>query len=492
MRCATLADALRSRGATVTFVCRDLPGNYIAWLEARNFEVVKLAAPLPLASAVHGAYLPVHLPWLGVSLDQEIAEVRRALADLPLQDWIIVDHYALDQQWERQVQPFTRSIMVIDDLADRRHDCNVLLDQNYYRDMQQRYDNLLPPSCKKLLGPAYALLRDEFASRRAGLKPRSGAVERVLVFFGGVDADNYTGATIAALAGADRPQVQVDVVIGAGHPARAAIEAACERYGYSCHVQTPRMAELMAGADLAIGAGGTATWERCCLGLPALTLCIADNQRQLVDDAALAGLIYAPQIDQRHSMEQGLRQHYLALLDNQGLRGFLSQQSHDVVDGRGAARVARAMGSHGIVLRQAQVADSADLMAWRNHPSIRAVSRNSAPIMADQHQAWFDAVLRDEQRILLIGQHADGQAVGVVRFDLHEDSAEVSIYLVPGASGRGLGAELLASAEQWLSKNRSDITIIRAEVLGDNQPSHRLFLTGSYVRDSTRYFKKVN
>ncbi|WP_425253536.1 UDP-2,4-diacetamido-2,4,6-trideoxy-beta-L-altropyranose hydrolase [Janthinobacterium sp. NFX145] len=488
MRCATLAEELRSRGAAVTFVCRELTGNYIDWLVSKKFEVIALPAPVD-GAAVAASQL-AHFSWLGVSLEQEIADLREALSLRPMYDCLIVDHYALDEQWERAARSFADTVMVVDDLADRRHDCDILLDQNFYLDMQQRYDHLLPSSCKKLLGPAYALLRQEFVAQQS--KPRDAAVRRVLVFFGGIDTDNYTTPAIAALARAARPEVQVDVVIGAQHPARAAIEASCTQHGFHCHVQTSRMAELMAQADLAMGAGGTATWERCCLGLPALTVCVAENQRQLVNDAARAGFIYAPRIAPADSLEEAFLRHYLALLDNPDLRNFLSRRSLEIVDGRGAARVARLMGSNAIALRLATAGDSADLMAWRNNDAIRAVSRNTAPITAENHQRWFDAVLNDAQRILLIGHHADGYAAGVVRFDVHDDSAEVSIYLVPGLQQRGLGAELLASAEQWLRTARSDIKIIRAEVLGDNQPSHRLFLAASYVRDSTCYFKKVN
>lgn len=490
MRCATLAEELRSRGATVTFICRTLPGNYINWLLSHKFEVIAL--PVPVGGMAVAASELAHFSWLGVSLEQEIADVREVLSHRPVHDCLIVDHYALEEQWEGAARSFANTIMVVDDLADRRHDCDILLDQNFYLGMQQRYDHLLPLSCKKLLGPAYALLRQEFVVQQARVKPRDAAVQRVLVFFGGIDADNYTEPAIAALARAARPQVQVDVVIGAQHPARAAIEASCMQHGYECHVQTSRMAELMAQADLAMGAGGTATWERCCLGLPALTVCVAENQRQLVDDAARAGFIYAPRIELGDTLEETFLRHYLALLDNPGLRNFLSRRSLEIVDGRGAARVARLMGSNAITLRLATAGDSAAVMAWRNDDAIRAVSRNTAPITAENHQRWFDAVLNDAQRILLIGYHADGNAAGVVRFDVHDDGAEVSIYLVPGMQRRGLGAELLASAEQWLRTARSDIKIIRAEVLGDNQPSHRLFLAASYVRDSTCYFKKVN
>jgi UDP-2,4-diacetamido-2,4,6-trideoxy-beta-L-altropyranose hydrolase len=131
--------------------------------------------------------------------------------------------------------------------------------------METRYIGKVPNHCRLLLGPRYALLRDEFRRLRDEVKPRTGPVKWILVFFGGMDVDNFTGKALQALVNLGHEDLQVDVVIGAQHPAREAIEATCDRYGYQCHVQTSNMAELMARADLAIGAGGSASWERCCL-----------------------------------------------------------------------------------------------------------------------------------------------------------------------------------------------------------------------------------
>ena len=156
----------------------------------------------------------------------------------------------------------------------------MLLDQNYYADMQTRYVSKVPSHCQLLLGPRYALLREEFRTLREQINVRTGDVKKILVFFGGVDADNYTNLAIQALAELNVTQ-SVDIVIGAQHPNREQIKQACIAHGFICHIQTTRMAELMAEADLAIGAGGSASWERCCLGLPALLLAIADNQIEI-------------------------------------------------------------------------------------------------------------------------------------------------------------------------------------------------------------------
>ncbi|KAB8059873.1 UDP-2,4-diacetamido-2,4,6-trideoxy-beta-L-altropyranose hydrolase [Janthinobacterium sp. FT14W] len=290
MRCATLADELRANGVTVTFICRDFPGNYIDWLLSKEYEVIRLASPSVSNDEV-GDY-PAHLHWLGVSLQQEIDEVVGVLSQRPTVDCIIVDHYALELEWERQIAPFTRKMMVIDDLADRQHGCDILLDQNYYCDMQSRYDNLIPSISTKLLGPAYALLRPEFIRMRNHSRLRDGTVKRILVFLGGADPANETSNVIHALRMLKRADLEVDVVVGASNPHRSLIQSLCEEAGnYQYHCQIDNIAELMLAADLAIGAGGSTLWERGYLGLPSLIIILAKNQEIAARDLESIGAL---------------------------------------------------------------------------------------------------------------------------------------------------------------------------------------------------------
>jgi UDP-2,4-diacetamido-2,4,6-trideoxy-beta-L-altropyranose hydrolase len=285
MRCLTLAEELKKQGAQIRFISRDLPVHFSDMLDAEGLEYVLLNTG--------GTQEPVddlaHSNWLGTSQAQDAQATIQALAD-HLWDWVVVDHYALDERWEGEVRVGAKQLMVIDDLADRRHDCDMLLDQNFYTDMQTRYSDKVPEQCRLLLGPRYALLRDEFRRLRRQIKPHTGEVQRILVFFGGVDTENYTSIAIEALAAMNGTQ-HVDVVIGTQHPYREEIQNTCISHGYVCHVQTTRMAELMAEADLAIGAGGVATWERCCMGLPSIVGAIAQNQLQSAKDLSILGVI---------------------------------------------------------------------------------------------------------------------------------------------------------------------------------------------------------
>lgn len=483
MRCLTLADALKQRGAQIRFVSRDMPLHLRDLLAAQCIEYVTLKSAT--AETTRGDL--AHSHWLGTSQCEDAQDTVKALSDQTW-DWLVVDHYALDVRWESAMRTQAKHIIVIDDIADRRHDCEVLLDQNFYKDMQTRYTGKVPAHCQLLLGPHYALLRDEFWKLREHTKPRTGPVKRILVFFGGVDADNYTGLAIKALSGLGIKRRHVDVVIGAVHPQREQIEIDCATQGYVCHVQTTHMAELMAAADLAIGAGGSASWERCCLGLPALSICVADNQRKQIKNAANAGLLYAPSSDS--DLVALIRHHTKALFENTSLLNLISISAMKAVDGKGVVRVAGVLGMSRIEIRLATENDSPKLFEWRNHPAIRAVSKNTDLIAWDDHCSWFASVLSDKDRTLLIGC-IENKPVGVVRFDKEGDGVEVSIYLVPEGGYTGQGRNLLLSAERWLQANRLDIKRIRATVLSENSASQSLFLGANYQPERITYLKEV-
>ncbi|WP_306535750.1 UDP-2,4-diacetamido-2,4,6-trideoxy-beta-L-altropyranose hydrolase [Geobacter sp.] len=259
MRCLTLAESLAERGANVSFLCRELPGNLCDHIEARGFRTLRLAPE-------------------GNDAAESEAVLRKERPNL-----LIVDHYDLDTAWESPMRPHVGRIMVIDDLANRRHDCDLLLDQNYYADLDSRYRGLVPETCRLFLGPRHALLRREFFAARSSMKERDGTVTRVLVFFGGSDSTNETGKVLDALARFRGKNLSVDVVVGASNPRREELRKQCAAIpGVAFHCQVQNMARFMAEADFAFGAGGTATWERCFLGLPTAAIVLAQNQLEVI------------------------------------------------------------------------------------------------------------------------------------------------------------------------------------------------------------------
>ena len=482
MRCLTLADVLSQRGAQIRFISRHLLEHLQGLLLNKGYEF------MTLESQAHEEDDDLaHSHWLGTTQQYDADEVLQLLSDR-IWDWLVVDHYALDARWESLLRKSAKRLMVIDDLADRMHDCDILLDQNYYADMETRYTGKVPVNCQLLLGPHYALLREEFRQWRQQVRPRTGPVKSILVFFGGVDVDNFTGLTIEALAGLGLSGLHIDVVIGAQHPFREQIESDCSDHKFYCYVQTDRMAELMAKTDLAIGAGGSATWERCCLGLPALAISTASNQSKQVADAGSCGLLYAPEIND--NIKTFINRHLPALIDNSNLIKFISNNDLQAVDGKGVSRVIRNLGCSGIEMRVAGKGDSEKIFEWRNHPKIRAVSRNREVISWEDHGKWFAKVLSSPDNVLLIG-YSNSEPVGVVRFDNKDDEAEVSIYLVPGLKESGVGGDLLQCAEHWFSIHYPEIRKIVACVLGDNGRSNHLFLGAGYRVESTSYIKEL-
>ncbi len=296
MRCLTLAGIMRNQGAEVLFVCRDLPGNLCHLVRKRGFRIQQLPGPILYHQGERREADGDLMPEVDAQIDADetvailVAEHKRNTNRCI--DLLIVDHYALDFSWEEKIRPWAGRIMAIDDLADRWHDCDILLDQNYCDNLRDRYGSLLPDHCVRLLGPQYALLRPEFHRERQRLRKRDGIVRQMLVFFGASDPSNETGKALQAIQLLGKAGIAVDVVVGAANPHQDQIRQLCSRIPVaSFHCQADNMAELMAGADLAIGAGGTAMWERCYLGLPSLVVIIADNQLQPVLAAARAGAV---------------------------------------------------------------------------------------------------------------------------------------------------------------------------------------------------------
>ncbi len=291
MRCLTLADALKEKGWRTLFICRDFAGKIGSLVRDKGHEVVYL---LQSPDGPDGYDRVPHAAWLGTTWQQDASDTAAVLQKhfgRPV-DWLVVDHYALDVWWEEELRPYTKKIMVIDDLADRPHACDLLLDQNLYEDMERRYDGLVPPETVKLLGPCYALLRPEFYRERRNLRQRDGTVRQILVFFGGSDMTNETLKALKAIIMLDRPDIAVDVVVGSANPHQEEIADFCQDMPQvALHCQINNMAELMAQANLAIGAGGSTTLERCYLGLPAITLVVAMNQFATTAAVAKAGAI---------------------------------------------------------------------------------------------------------------------------------------------------------------------------------------------------------
>ncbi|MBA3596122.1 MAG: UDP-2,4-diacetamido-2,4,6-trideoxy-beta-L-altropyranose hydrolase [Methylibium sp.] len=340
LRCLSLATALRERGADCRFICREHPGHRIDIARERGFSVATLPGTADKdALDLPWKQLPAHAAWLGCDWRTDADQTVAAL-DQQVTDWLVVDHYALDGAWEAQLQRSCRQLMVIDDLADRPHHCDLLLDQNLGR-QRSDYASLVSKNCSVLAGPAYALLRPEFAAQRAeSLHRRSFSLPRhLLITMGGGDQRNVTKRVLDALRLCRLPpDFRITVVMGRDAPWLESVQRRAADMPWTCKVRVDvsDMAHLMTESDLSIGAAGGTSWERCCVGLPSMLLVLADNQRRGAQ--ALVGAGAAVLLSDGPDLADQLSEHLAALLKGDAL-STMSNAARAVTDGLGVERV---------------------------------------------------------------------------------------------------------------------------------------------------------
>ena len=345
-RCLALAGALRGRGAETLFICRAHQGNLIAWIRERGHRCAVLDS-VAARDTNRGSdqELPPYAAWLGTHWRRDAEETINALRKIGPCDWLIVDHYSLGRHWEEMMRPCAKKTMVIDDLANREHDCDLLLDYLCGR-REKDYRPLSPASCRLLLGSAFVLLHPEFAELRPvalARREQTTAIRNLLVACGGADPGNLTGTMLRLLADADLPDgCTIDVILGAAFPYRTEIEEIATRLPVqtSISIAVNDMAKRISSADLAIGASGGSAWERCCLGLPSITIATADNQS--ANAAALQkeniGIVLF-----RERLSEDFRPALRRALHDRHWYQETSAHGSRLVDGHGADRVADAL-----------------------------------------------------------------------------------------------------------------------------------------------------
>lgn len=344
MRCLTLADALTQAGASCEFICREHPGHLIDFIRHKGYvtQVLPTVAKAENSSQHDGdATEPAHHRWLGATQAQDAEACAPYLAQHQ-PDWLIVDHYALDARWETMLAKYSRKLMVIDDLADRRHVCDLLLDQTFGR-AEKDYRPLVPTDCQLLCGSRYALLRPEFeALRPYSLQRRTQPTfKELLITMGGVDKDNATGRVLQALRQCALPSdCRITIVMGATAPWLDAVKTMAQDLPWTTRVLVgvSNMAQLMADSDLAIGAAGATSWERCCLGLPTAMLVLASNQQKAADLLEAAGA--ARPLNSGAELDKELPNFINELLHSKKLHSKFIANASKITDGAGCRLVA--------------------------------------------------------------------------------------------------------------------------------------------------------
>jgi len=338
MRCLTLASALKKKGAQVEFICREHEGNLIDHIEQLGFKTYVLPRLSKTeVTSDEDASTEYGLKWLGSTQQQDAVACLSFLEEIK-PEWLIVDHYSLDKVWQGLLKNNYAKLMVIDDLANREHLCDLLLDQTYGRQTED-YAGLVPQQSKLLLGSEYALLRPEFAEwRDYSLQRRvNPEFKTLLITMGGVDADNVTGALLDILKTSALPEeLAITVVMGGTAPHLEKVKAQAKLMPYITVVKVSinNMAEIMANADIAIGAAGATTWERCCLGLPSIQVVLAGNQQLIALLLSQAGGALCLNV-------QSLPELYDKLLLVRGQSAQLTKYSAALVNGNGVLQVLR-------------------------------------------------------------------------------------------------------------------------------------------------------
>lgn len=335
MRCLTLANKFRNAGFDVTFVSRNLNGHLGVPIVNQGFSL-KLLAPVSSRDIV------ADNEWLSVPWEIDVEDTRLALGRKV--DWLIIDHYGIDSNWHVSARSFADSTMVIDDLADRSLSCDVVLDQTLQREPED-YFSLVDDETKFLCGSSYALVRNEFRDKRnASLikKEKFSGIRRILISFGGADVLNFSELTIRAILNCKLKfhLEGVDVVLGHSSPYKQRLMALKSVAPFPINLidYTENMASLMLDADIAIGAGGSSSWERCTVGLPTILCVVAENQRMIAEKLSAAGAAITVKHSERFEFDLG---EALEEIDaNADYYRQMSASASLVCDGLGAERVA--------------------------------------------------------------------------------------------------------------------------------------------------------
>jgi len=321
MRCLTLADELDSQNHQITFICRNLTGNQIVLIKQKKYKVITI--PIVRNFTTDNIYLD----WLGATQEYD---AEQTISVLPKNvDLLIVDSYALDEVWHQRLRKFTEKIIVIDDLADRSFDCDTLINQNLGAQIKN-YKGKVPNDCKLLLGCDYALLRSEFQNlREAALKKRKNTTEvkNILISLGGIDAQNRTYDILKEIP----DNLHIVVILGGGSPYNEMIKKYTKnKENIKVVVDANNISELMFNADISIGAGGSTSWERCCLGLPTLLYVMAENQRKIAENLEQIGAV---------KIVSNLKVDLQNILNNFSIWQVMSERAQTVCDGIGVKRI---------------------------------------------------------------------------------------------------------------------------------------------------------
>jgi UDP-2,4-diacetamido-2,4,6-trideoxy-beta-L-altropyranose hydrolase/UDP-4-amino-4,6-dideoxy-N-acetyl-beta-L-altrosamine N-acetyltransferase len=490
MRCLTLAQVLKENGANIEFICRKHKGNLIDKIRSNGFVVHELE----LFEEAEVDTRLAHSHWLGATQQQDAYDCIEILkAEKP--NWLIVDHYALDEQWQKRLKPYYEKLMVIDDLADRKHQCDILLDQTFGR-QQEDYSGFTTKGCELLLGSKYALLRPEFSKWRPYSLKRRGKPEfkQLLINMGGVDVNNITENVLDELKLCNLPNdTNITIVMGGSAPHLESVKSKAITLLYKTEVKVDvdNMAEIMANTDIAIGAAGATTWERCCLGLPTIQIVIAENQLFSAEVLACHNIV---------KLAKEIKETTYLLESSSEWMKSVGSAALEICDGMGSYKVFNKMADYKVILQKLgeidlcnyvnlNKNDKALVLSMRNHPEIKKWMHNQDSISDKIHFKFIESLEgQADRRYFLVKQK--NNIIGSINFSEinFENSVNFGIYTNPFVQIKGAG-RLLESAASQYAFIELGVKKIKLEVYSDNERAINFYKKCGFNLIDT---KKVN
>lgn len=496
MRCLTLADEFVRNQFEVVFICREEPGNLIEYLsKKRNFpvETIPYTEPIPCGNLTSGSR-KFSSEFQIEDAESVIGIIRNLESEV---DLVLVDHYALDHLWESKLRPAVGNIMVIDDLANRKHDCDLLLDQNI-SEHPEEYRSLIPKYATMLLGPRYSLLRDQFRELRENVKQDVPKPETILVFFGGADRTNQTEKALRAITELADTSLTTNAIIGENNQNRQTLaQLVTDSPNVYLYVQVDNMAKFMLNADLSIGACGTAIWERCCLGLPSIVLTTAENQKKVAQTLAKGD--YIEYLGNHEEVSLSDIKDAIINFGKENRSQVMRERCMELVDAKGVERVMivlhELLQSTALITREVTENDLMTLFRWANEKAVRENSYSTAPISLTEHTSWFHKKLADSQAYMYILEY-QGIPVGQIRFDVKDDIADIDYSIDIRYRNLGLGTAILNLGIKTLTADNADHTIVQGKVKSHNTASIDAFkknrfktITTDTMNDSITFHK---
>ena len=444
-RCLTLGRELKKRKTEVLFICKEDDGD-INEIIKKEFEIRTIRRGIK--SKESRDFQDV---WTKEIQIMDAMETIACIKSWTIEDcdWIVVDSYGLDKEWEvyiknRLNKKNSIKILVIDDLANRKHLADILVDQNYMGEIRNnRYSELVSKSCKQLIGPNYAILGEEYDGGDKVMKSRDN-IKKILVYFGGSDKEGWTRKILKVLSNKEFRNWEVDIVTGIQDLNLDIYKN--DKYNLEKRIKIYKhqksLAGLIAEADLGIGAGGTTNWERIALGLYTLVITMAENQEEIakaLHEEGYIGLLGKSNEVTEKNIVKALKE----IKDGR----WPPAKMQSLVNTNGRRYIATAMmGIEGSInLRKVIQEDMGELLRLANEERVRKFSIQKDRIDRASHERWFKDSMKSKDRIIWIIQDKQGLILGQIRFDQNNENKRIEIDISIDKSVEAMGLQVKQS-----------------------------------------------